>query len=173
MDQNDEDNTHRVDGIAEDVTTDASGSDVSSLDSSLYNNLAWNVYTSSETVDFSSKQSYSSLEYFNSILRPAERSERIGQVLPMSITTPSQQASLPDALTPVLSLESPFLGHVDINKGCFDLIRLHCERNQQLERELEKLRRERRELDTELLCRGDDIAHYKKEIETLKENQHR
>ncbi|KAK8070512.1 hypothetical protein PG997_010715 [Apiospora hydei] len=166
-----EDDTPRVDDIAEDATTDSSRSELSSLDSDLYNNLAFNVYTSPgtpppETLD-------SGVEYFNTILRPAgtETNERSGYALPMSMTAAMQHVPFPDALQPVLSLESPSLGHVDINKGCFELIQLHVERSQQLERELEELRKERRDLDTELLCRGEDIAHYKKEIERLKENQ--
>ncbi|KAK7946176.1 uncharacterized protein PG986_010497 [Apiospora aurea] len=147
MDESNEDNTLRVDDTAEDATTDSSRSELSSLDSDLYN------------------------KYFNTILRPTEAIERSGHALPMPMTAAIQHVPYPDALQPVLSLESPSLGHVDINMGCFELIQLHVERSQQLERELEELRKERKDLDTELLCRGEDIAHYKKEIERLKENQ--
>ncbi|KAK7917585.1 hypothetical protein PG985_011193 [Apiospora marii] len=112
-----------------------------------------------------------SLEHFN-ILRPIETPQRTSHILPWPIAAPDaapEQAPFPGPSKPVLSLESPVLGSVHINKDCFALILLHCDRNQQLERELAELRRERRDLDAELLCRGDDIAYYKKEIESLRE----
>lgn len=100
-----------------------------------------------------------SLERFKSILRPIETAQRTSHIAPWPTAAPAS----------VLSLESPVFGSVDINKGCFELLMLHCDRNQQLERELAELRRERQDLDVELLCRGDDIEHYKKEIESLRE----
>lgn len=159
--------THERDEIDEGAATEDSDSNSSSTWLSIYDgDSPLDLAEQPEPVD-------TSLEHFNSILRPSGTAESTGRFLQWSIADAAPgQVPFPDASTPVLSLESPVLGNVGINKGCFELIMLHCNRAQELERELDKLRWERRDLNAELLCRGDDIAYYKKEIESLREARH-
>ncbi|KAK8074215.1 hypothetical protein PG994_005114 [Apiospora phragmitis] len=163
----DEDDMPWVDNAAKNAITDASDSNVSSPEPSVYDEKqTFDSDKRPEPVD-------ASLEYFNFLLRPVATGKRTDQAFPWSVAAALlQQVPFPNASTHVLSLESPSLGHVDINKGCFEIIRLHCDRNQDLESELAKLLRGRRDLDAELLCRGDDITYYKEEIKSLKKNRH-
>ncbi|KAK7973340.1 hypothetical protein PG988_007474 [Apiospora saccharicola] len=158
----------RSDENTEDEVTDGSEPESSSGWLSIYDgDLSLDLTGQPEPVD-------TSLEHFKSILRPIETAQTAGYVFPWSTgaAVAPKQVHFPNVSNTVLSLESPVLGTVDINKGCFELIRLHCNRHQQLKDELDKLRKERQGLDAELLCRGDDIAYYKREIDKLKAARH-
>ncbi|KAK6857088.1 hypothetical protein PG995_007275 [Apiospora arundinis] len=158
--------------VANEIATDATYSDISSSRSSSTDQGEQQQLGPEQSAD----EGCVCLEHFNSILRPAtatsERTDRhvFLSGIPTAPALP-QEVLRPNAPNAVLSFESPVLGHVDINKGCFDVIQLHHDRNQQLERELDRLRKERQGLDAELLCRGSDIEYYKGVIQHLKEEE--
>ncbi|KAK6839453.1 hypothetical protein PG987_005319 [Apiospora arundinis] len=158
--------------VANEIAADATYSDMSSSRSSSIYQGEQQQLGPAQSAD----EGCVSIEHFNSILRPAtETSEPIDRhVSPsetLTVPPPPQEVLHPNALNAVLSFESPVLGHVDLNKGCFEVIQLHHNRNQQLERELDRLRKERQGLDAELLCRGSDIEYYKGVIQHLKEEE--